>query len=55
MGWKPTLQCVSLASSGTVKRAWEEKVWPAAAVALSPGRCYPKDLEVLKVMMNLSY
>lgn len=55
MGWKPTLQCVSQANFGTVKRAWEEKFWPAAIVALSSDRCYPKDLEVLKVMINLSY
>lgn len=55
MGWKPTLQCVSQANFGTVKRAWKEKVWPAAIVALSSDRCYPKDLEVLKVTINLSY
>lgn len=55
MGWKPTLQCVSQTNSGTVKRAWEEKVWPAAIAALSSDHRYPKDLEVLKVVINLSY
>jgi len=55
MGWKPRLQRVSQADSGRVKRAWEDKVWPAAAVALGPDHCYPKVLEILKVVMNLNY
>lgn len=33
------------------------KLWhgKTSLAALSPGRCYPKDLVVLKVMINLSY
>lgn len=37
------------------KRAQDGNTCPAAVVALSPGHCYPQDVDVLKVITKLSY
>lgn len=54
--WGGNQHCsVSQTDSGVAKHAQDENASPAAVVALSPGHCYPQDVDVLKVIIKLSY